>query len=339
MHAALCPQVGPCLTHTSAKALQEPDIGVQVFRSLLTAGLNHFGQYRGLRPSDYIRARRILEEWAPLLIDSTGVQILCSPRLDTSTSDVDDIGDEPAVEDQDAEEVSAEVESEDADAPAVEDQAAENQGAEAPAVVVLEISDDDVGVSESRGEFPPPAPLLPPPAPPPQFPPPAPLLPRPPQFPPPAPLLPMPPQPVVQHIQHIYLVVNQQQPSDASSSRRSRSRSRARRSRSRSRARQSRSRSRAPRQRLTGWCKQCRKNKSECYKLGDWECPWCGRHKYAPKRMCTNPECPSRDSGSSEGGETWCKSCRTWRSICLKEGDWACSLCDNHNYASKEVSL
>jgi len=88
----------------------------------------------------------------------------------------------------------------------------------------------------------------------------------------------------------------------------------------------------APRQGLTGWCKQCRKKKSDCFKHGDWECPTCGRHNYAGRSQCTDRRCPS-------AGETWCKACRTWRSCCFKDGDWACPCCQNHNYASKEVGV
>ena len=151
------------------------------------------------------------------------------------------------------------------------------------------------------------------------------------EFPPPTPTLPLPPQLVVQNF-YVTLVA----PSTSSSSslpRREPLRltapSTAREPPWRAPVGPSRS---APRQQVEGWCRQCKKPKSVCYKLGDWECPTCGVHNYASKNRCTNRRCPS-------GAETWCKSCRTWRSICLKDGDWICPSCRNHNYASREVGL
>ena len=156
-------------------------------------------------------------------------------------------------------------------------------------------------------------------------------------FPPSVPVLPSPPQPIVQHFYLMMSDILSPPPPSASSSSRPPPPSPSSSSRppppspsSSSRPHRSRSRSRAPRQRLAGWCQQCGTQKANCFKLGDWECPTCGRHNYASKSHCTGPRCPSR-------GETWCKACKTWRSICFKEGDWACSNCQNHNYASKEV--
>ena len=36
---------------------------------------------------------------------------------------------------------------------------------------------------------------------------------------------------------------------------------------------------------FTPWCKSCKKMKSECYKMNDWECPWCGNHNWARKQV------------------------------------------------------
>ena len=35
----------------------------------------------------------------------------------------------------------------------------------------------------------------------------------------------------------------------------------------------------------TPWCISCRKLKAVCYKLNDWECPWCANHNYARKQV------------------------------------------------------
>ena len=151
-------------------------------------------------------------------------------------------------------------------------------------------------------------------------------------FPPSAPTLPLPPQPVVQHIYITWERPSssaEQMPSTSSSSSQQMPSSCSFRQVQPSRSPPDRSRS-APRQRLIGWCKQCKMRKAVCYKLGDWECPACGRHNYASKKSCSNRRCPA-------AGDTWCNACRTWRSICFKEGDWACPSCQNHNYASKEV--
>ena len=39
---------------------------------------------------------------------------------------------------------------------------------------------------------------------------------------------------------------------------------------------------------FTPWCKSCKKLKSECYKMNDWECPWCSNHNWARKQMCNH---------------------------------------------------
>ena len=43
---------------------------------------------------------------------------------------------------------------------------------------------------------------------------------------------------------------------------------------------------RAPTRAFSLWCRSCKKMKSECYKLNDWECPWCGNHNWARKQSC-----------------------------------------------------
>ena len=144
------------------------------------------------------------------------------------------------------------------------------------------------------------------------------------EFPPLAPSLPLPAQPVVQNFYMVWAQTPPPHPTPPSypplwhapmmsqtASRRSRT---------------------PPRQSISGWCKQCKKPKSVCYKLGDWECPTCGVHNYASKDRCTNQKCPSK-------AERWCKSCRTFRVLCLKDGDWICEMCQNHNFAWREVVL
>ena len=301
---------------------------VSAFRSSLASGLDHFGYYRGLRQHDYHRANRILQEWVSLLFDANGVPVIGGVAIGFEGERADSVEQGDASMASAAGDVHEEVDQV-ADFEVAAEEVIEERPAEIPEVAAEEVIDLDEApqsecgarsedvpenlegqeelateqqesdrvcgdVSASRRE-------------------------QPEErhegdvsesrgvaelFPPSMPMCPPLPAPIQQHIYNITLVTPSSSSSHPHPTRRSRSRS-------------------APRQRLQGWCKQCKKQKSVCYKLGDWECPTC---------RCTNQKCQSK-------AETWCKSCRTFRSLCLKEGDWICQSCDNHNFAWREVGL
>jgi len=349
----------------------------EVFQDLLEEGLSHFGKHRRLRARDYQRVRDTLQEWGHEVLqqgliargsrqghggpdegyesssqaDQAGEgeeMEACGVEQNSEVSagmsqELSENAEQAVAREQNSEEsagMSQEL-SENAEQAVASAEYIEPRGSVARDIGpwrvrrMEQIAREDVARADEadlameggqgvefrrRGA---PSPLLPEP---PSFPPPSSLLPEPPSFPPPLPLLPEPPMPVVQHIHFNYYMLPQAE--GVSLSRRP--------GKSRSR---SRGEPRAPRQEeKVGWCVQCKKPKSECYKLGDWECPVCGTHNYASKPRCTNKTCSSlRASESSSSGDIWCKACKTWRSLCVKKGDWICPSCANHNYCSKEV--
>ena len=330
----------------------------------LRVGLEHFGHFRGLRSHDYRRATRIYEEWLPLLARSatafgsssaitrgTGQSqfaiaggLADGPHGRADVEEEHDVEEpvelevvdwEPPAEelevidlveeDEAADEVGIVGEAEIEEGAVAADEAGmgattieedteegvvaadeagmgeaviEEERVEVAEGLVVEAGMEEAMASRSFGEE------------------------EAAVFPPPVPELPLPPQPVVQHIYIMVPPSSSQAASSSSTQWPSRPGD----------SRRSRSRSGAPRQRRFGWCRQCHMDKSQCYKLGDWECPSCGQHNYASRSMCTNTRCSSRQ----EDGELWCKSCKSWRRICFKPGDWACR-CGNHNYSSKQA--
>ena len=95
-----------------------------------------------------------------------------------------------------------------------------------------------------------------------------------------------------------------------------------------------------------GWCRSCRKWRTECFQRNDWECERCDNHNYANKRTCTR--CGLRRSafqirpdgldtdGKKVDKRRVCASHQCPIIECFKPFDWMCS-CGNHNYAGKTV--
>ena len=93
-------------------------------------------------------------------------------------------------------------------------------------------------------------------------------------------------------------------------------------------------------------------------KPGDWMCPKCKNHNYASKKICNRSSCDAkkpydgqagndrrggnndRRGGNNDrrGGNNDRRGGHNQTSDSdIKQGDWFCPKCNNHNYASKEI--
>ena len=78
----------------------------------------------------------------------------------------------------------------------------------------------------------------------------------------------------------------------------------------------------APVRASSPWCISCRKLKADCWKLNDWECPWCNNHNYARKQVFNGNLMGERERGVGQGfwrdlgvrgRPTWHFRCSPWR--------------------------
>lgn len=82
---------------------------------------------------------------------------------------------------------------------------------------------------------------------------------------------------------------------------------------------------------------------------GDWICPQCNNHNYASREICNAPGCtqpkvnyelaPHEAAHIQMTGAIPFETHHGGRSsiINARPGDWICPLCQNHNYASREI--
>merc|ERR1740123_292223 len=68
-------------------------------------------------------------------------------------------------------------------------------------------------------------------------------------------------------------------------------------------------------------------------------CPSCGNHNYAAREVCNKCATPRPDGGGGYGaaaaGSKPAASPYSKPPAQMKEGDWICPMCSNHNYATR----
>lgn len=77
---------------------------------------------------------------------------------------------------------------------------------------------------------------------------------------------------------------------------------------------------------------------------GDWSCMQCGNHNFASRECCNKCAAPnmygrqSAHYGTSKGGGMMGQSANSYmmQASNMRQGDWMCPGCNNHNFASRE---
>jgi len=69
---------------------------------------------------------------------------------------------------------------------------------------------------------------------------------------------------------------------------------------------------------------------------GDWVCPMCQNHNYANRSACNRCQTPKMGMGGMGGSFGMMGGMGFGMQPNLRQGDWVCKVCNNHNYASRE---